>query len=90
MREFFVEEQLKKTMTKLFRKDKATYEALTNKMNEILTCTDVNHYKNLRKPLQHLKRVHIRGPFVLTFKYFSPEDKVVFYDFDHHDHIYEK
>lgn len=89
MREFFIEENLKKTLAKLFKKDRTTYEVLMNKINDILTCEGVNHYKNLRKPLQHLKRVHINGPFVLTFKYQEEEDKVVFYDFDHHDYIYK-
>lgn len=88
MREFSVEENLQRTLKKLFKKDKATYNALMSKMQEILTCGDVNHYKNLRKPLQHLKRVHVKGAFVLTFKYAESEDKVVFYDVDHHDHIY--
>jgi len=38
---------------------------------------------------QHLKRIHVKGPFVLTFKYIESEDKVLFYDFDHHDNIYK-
>ena len=90
MREFFIEKNLNKTLRKLFKKDKALYEAIMKKFDEILTCDDVNHYKNLRKPLQHLKRVHIKGPFILTFKYIESEDKVIFYDFDHHDNIYSK
>lgn len=88
MRKFSIEASLQKTLTKLFKKDRQTYDILMRKMEEILTCLDVSHYKNLRKPLQHLKRVHIRGPFVLTFKYMENEDKIVFYDFDHHDNIY--
>ena len=48
----------------------------------------LNELNNLRKPLQHLKRVHIKSSFVLTFKYIGSEDKVVFYYFDHHDNIY--
>lgn len=57
-------------------------------MREILNSANINHYKNLRTPLQHLKRVHIRKSFVLTFG--VENDVVVFYDFDHHDRIYEK
>jgi len=90
MREFSIEEGLKKTLKKLHKKDKDTYEAIMGKIDEIITCKDVNHYKNLRSPLQHLKRVHIKGSFVLTFKYIESEDKVIFYDFDHHDNIYKK
>lgn len=88
MRDFLTEEGLKKILAKLFKKDRSTYEALMGKIKEIVNCEKVNHYKNLRNPLQHLKRVHI-GSFVLTFKYLEAEDKVIFYDFDHHDNIYK-
>ncbi len=87
-RSFSTEEKLQKIMKRLYKKDKNTYKALVNKMQEILNCDDVSHYKNLRKPLQHLKRVHISGSFVLTFRYEDAEDKVIFYDFDHHDNVY--
>lgn len=89
MRKFLIEEKLKKILRKLYKKDKVAYTALTSKIQEILACKDVNHYKNLKTPLQHLKRVHIKGSFVLTFKYAESEDKVIFYDFDHHDNIYK-
>jgi YafQ family addiction module toxin component len=89
MREFAIEEKLKKILKKLSKKDKASYETLMSKIHEILSCSDVEHYKNLRSPLQQLKRVHIKGPFILTFKYNKEEDKVWFYDFDHHNNIYK-
>lgn len=88
MRKFSIEEKLKAKLIKLSKKDKVTYEILMKKIDEILNCADVNHYKNLRKPIQHLKRVHIHGPFVMTFKYLESENKILFYDFDHHDNIY--
>ncbi len=64
------------------------YDAVINKVNEILTCQDVSHYKNLRKPLENYKRVHIKGSSVLLFKYIPSEDTILFYDLDHHDNIY--
>ena len=88
MREFAVEEKLQKILEKVQKKDKALYQAFQRKVEEILTCPDVNHYKNLRKPLQHLKRVHILGSFVLTFRYLEAEDKIILYDLAHHDTIY--
>lgn len=75
-------------MIKTSKKDKVMYEALMSKMDEILTCDDVNHYKNLKKPLQDFKRVHIKGPFVLLFKYIPSDDRIIFYDLDHHDVVY--
>jgi YafQ family addiction module toxin component len=88
MRKFSIEESLKKTIIKISKKDKVMYEALMSKIDEILASQDINHYKNLKKPLEDFKRVHIKGSFVLLFKYIQSEDSVVFYDFDHHDNIY--
>ena len=45
--------------------------------------------KNLKKPLPYLKRVHVKSSFVLTFKYIKSEDKVIFYNYNHHDNIYK-
>ncbi|MFT4308864.1 MAG: addiction module toxin RelE [Candidatus Woesearchaeota archaeon] len=90
MRKFSIEEGMKAKIIKLSKKDKVTYEALMKKIDEILKCNDINHYKNLKKPLQDYKRVHIKGPFVMIFKYFESDDNVVFYSFDHHDRIYLK
>ena len=89
MRKFSVEKKLRKIMNKLSKKDPSMFRTIIDKMDEIIKCEDVNHYKNLRKPLQHLKRIHIKSSFVLTFKYIESEDKVMFYDFDHHDNIYK-
>ena len=88
MREFCVEEELKKKLNKLFKKDKALYEATMKKIEEIIHCEDVDHYKNLRAPLEKFKRVHVKSSFVLIFQYKREEDSVVFYDVDHHDFIY--
>lgn len=90
MCEFSVEEKLSKVMNKISKKDPAMYNELLKKIDEIINYENINHYKNLRKPLQHLKRVHIKKSFVLTFRYIESEDRVLFYDFDHHDNIYKK
>lgn len=90
MHRFKVEEKLKKTLSKMFKKDKVTYEILMKKIEEILLSKELNHYKNLRAPLQNFKRVHVRGPFILTFKYIESVDMIIFYDFDHHDYIHTK
>jgi len=89
MREFEIEEKLHKILKKLFKKDRLKYEIIWKKINEILTIPDVEHYKNLRAPLQDFKRVHIDKSFVLIFKYDKSIDEVRFYDFDHHDKIYK-
>ena len=88
MREFSIEYNLKRKLSKLSNKDKIMYSSVMKKFEEILICDNVNHYKNLRKPLQDFKRVHIKSSFVLIFKYIESDDKVVFFDLDHHDNIY--
>jgi YafQ family addiction module toxin component len=90
MREFEIELNLRKILSKLFRKEKRRYDLLMSKIEEILTCENVEHYKNLRRPLHRFKRVHINSNFVLVFKYDRSQDLVIFYDFDHHDKIYKK
>jgi YafQ family addiction module toxin component len=89
MRKYSTEERFKKKMKILFKKDKKRYSILLQKMGEILSCDDVDHYKNLRAPLQHLKRIHIDSHFVLVFRYDTKTDTVFFYDLDHHDRIYQ-
>ena len=89
MREFSIERKLEKLLSKIFKKDKIMYNAIMKKIEEVLACDDVDHYKNLKKPLQAFKRVHVKSSFVLTFKYIPSEDKVVFYKFGHHDDIYQ-
>lgn len=46
-------------------------------------------YKNLRAPLQHLRRIHIDEHFVLTFSVNTKTKTVILEDFDHHDNIYK-
>jgi len=90
MREFEIELNLRKILSKLFKKEKRKYDILMTKMEEILTCENIEHNKNLRKPLQRFIKVHINSNFVLAFKYDKDQDIVIFYDFDHHDKIYKK
>ncbi len=90
MRRREITPSLQKTLAKLSKKDKHAFEIILKKIEEIISCSDVDHYKNLRSPLQHLKRVHINYSFVLTFRYIENEDRVVFYEYDHHDNIYKK
>lgn len=80
---------LDKILLKLQNKDKKLYENVLNKINEVISTSNIEHYKNLRYNLREYKRVQI-GSFVLVFKYDKKEDLVYFDDFDHHDNIYKK
>jgi YafQ family addiction module toxin component len=61
-----------------------------NKIDEILNCKEINHYKNLKYGLKNLKRVHINTHFVLVFSFEKEENCVIFEDYKHHDKIYKK
>jgi len=76
-------------MLKLYKKDNQTRERIIKKIQEIINSEDVEHYKNLKRPLQHLKRVQIREK-VLVFNYDKKNKLISFENFDHHDKIYKK
>ena len=63
MHNWKISENLKNIMRKLSRKDKSLYEQLLKKINEVINCENVEHYKNLRYNMKDSKRVHI-GHFV--------------------------
>lgn len=85
MHKFCVEEGLSKVLSKVYKKDRRIYEQLMSKIDEIVNCSDLDHYKNLRAPLQAYKRVHI-GVFVLLFR--LEDDTIIFSRLEHHDTAY--
>lgn len=89
MHNWKISEYLQEVMRKLSKKDNALYERLLKKIDEVINCEDVEHYKNLKHNMKDSKRVQI-GPFVLVFQYDISTDTINFDDFDHHDKIYIK
>ena len=79
--------ELDRKLRKLVRKNRRQYEQIMKKAGEIVL--NPQHYKNLRAPLQHWKRVHIDASFVLTFSVDEQRRMVTLEDFDHHDRIYK-
>jgi YafQ family addiction module toxin component len=77
---------LRKKLRKVFKRDKRRHEIIFRKVAEIVQ--NPHHYKNLRTPLQHWKRVHIDSSFVLTFSVDEKSKTVTLEDYDHHDNIY--
>ncbi len=86
---FEITRTLQKIIDKLGRKDRDLAIVIRKKIAQIinLDISTVEHFKNLRHDLSHLKRVKV-GSFVLVFR--VKEDIVIFEDFDHHDRIYKK
>ena len=89
MCQYKIKPSLQNILKKLLKKDNQTRERVIKKIQEIVNSFDVEHYKNLRYPLQYLKRVQI-GEKILVFKYDKNEHLISFEDFDHHDNIYRK
>jgi len=87
MYSFEVKDSVDKILAKLSKKDPKQLQIITRKIEEVIQ--NPVHYKNLRKPMQHLKRVHIGKSFVLVFSVNEKEKKVIFEGYDHHDRIYK-
>jgi len=81
---------LEKDFLKLAKKKPQQLLAIDKKIKEITSCENVDHYKNLKSPMQHLKRVHIDNrSFVLVFSVDEANKHIIFEDFDHHDRVYQ-
>ncbi|MDI6859224.1 MAG: type II toxin-antitoxin system RelE/ParE family toxin, partial [Methanocellales archaeon] len=82
--------ELRKSVEKIFfklkKKSPKQLEIIHKKIEEIRS--NPQHYKNLRRPLQHLKRVHVDKSFVLVFSVDENRKTVIIEDYDHHDNIY--
>ena len=82
--------ELRKSVEKIFfklaKRNPKQLLIIENKIQEIRQ--NPEYYKNLRKPLQHLKRVHIDKSFVLVFSVDENKKHIIIEDYDHHDNIY--
>jgi YafQ family addiction module toxin component len=79
-------ETVKKKFKILEKKDKKTLRRVMDKLREIVE--EPHREKPLRKPMQNMRRVHIR-PFVLVYSIDELGKTVILEDFDHHDKIYK-
>ncbi len=65
MYDYELRKSVEKTFFKLAKKDPGQLEIIFKKIDEIVI--NPHRFKNLRRPLQHLKRVHIDSNFVMVF-----------------------
>lgn len=77
---------VEKAFHKLAKKDPKKLRIIRDKIVEIRT--DPRRYKNLRSPMNHLKRVHIDSSLVLVLLVDEPRKTVIIMDYDHHDDIH--
>lgn len=78
---------LKKKLVKLGKKNPKQAESVAKKTEDIVL--NPHRFKNLKSPLNNLKRVHIDKHFVLTFSIDEITKTIILEDFDHHNNIYE-
>jgi YafQ family addiction module toxin component len=81
-----IKDELSIKLKKLQKKNIVQFNAIFKKAEEIQI--NPHRYKNLRAPMNHLKRIHIDKHFVLTFSINEESKTVTLIDYDHHDKIY--
>lgn len=81
-----IKDNVKKDLLKLKKKNLKQFLIIRKKLSEI--SQDPHRYKNLKAPLNHLKRVHIDRHFVLLFGINEEEKSILLIDYGHHDEIY--
>jgi len=82
-----VSELLDKKFYKIAKKNRALFEAISKKIEELKL--NPEHFKPLRGSMKGERRIHF-GPFVMTFEIDYSKGIVRILDFDHHDVIYKK
>ncbi len=88
MYDYELRKSVEKIFFKLAKKNPKQLEIIFEKIEEIKQ--DPHHYKNLSRPLQHLRRVHIDKSFVLVFSINEFKKLLIIEDYDHHDKIYKR
>ena len=91
MLNFKLAPSLDKKLSKIKKKNKKEFENIKNKIMEIASSDEltIENYKNLKKPMQHLKRAHVNSHFVLTFNYDKNSKLITFIDYRHHNEAYK-
>ena len=88
MYSYEIKPELQRILNKLSKRDKKTYEAVINKIDEIIK--NPQHYKPLKYDFAGERRVHIMKNFVLKFEIDELNQVVKFIFFGHHDEAYKR
>jgi len=79
-------ETVDKIFKKLQKKDRAQFDSVTKKVNEILE--NPQQFKPLKSPMQQMRRVHV-GSFVLVYDVDEARKVVTIRRYEHHDGVYK-
>lgn len=80
-----IRESVNRIFHQLARKDPKQMLAVEKKIKQ--TLANPHHFKPLRAPMQHLRRVHV-GSFVLVYSIDEKNKIVTIEDYAHHDEVY--
>lgn len=81
-----VRKSVDKAFSILAKRNPVLMKNIEKKIKKILV--DPHHFKTLRAPLKHLRRVHVNGSHVLVFSIDEENELVIIEDYAHHDDIY--
>ena len=84
MREYKTSTLFERNTKKLKGQDLTNF---LSKIDEILSISDLNFYKNLKHDLKKYKRVHVNNSYVILF--FGDDALVYFVDYLNHDLAYK-
>lgn len=75
----------------LKKSNSKAYSNVVKKIDKIAELLEYNpdHCKNLKKPMQDYKRVHVNDSFVLIFKVDKRKKIMTIYNYRHHDLVYK-
>ena len=86
MYRLLLRKSVENTFRKVAKRDPKQLRAIQSKLDEVRE--NPHRFKNLRAPLQHLRRVHIES-YVLVYSIDEDQKAIVVEDYDHHDRIYK-
>ena len=91
MFKYDISEKLKRKLKKISKKDKTLALNFYKKLKEIINKNKntISTYKNLKSPLNHLKRIHLTDNFILLFVVNIEENHIVFIDIMHWNKAYK-
>ncbi len=81
-----IRNNLYRLFNKMEKRDRQKLEIINKKVKEIID--NPYRYKPLKAPMQHMRRVHIAGSFVLIFSINENTKTIVLEEFAHHDEAY--
>ncbi len=87
--DFDYSNKLQVVLLAMKKRNPVLVEATYKKIKQIVSSDGetIEHYKNLRAPMNDFKRVHISS-FILTFRVFKERNFILFDGLEHHDDAY--